>query len=98
MAAPDGKQGPGGAAALWLLFLLLVVAWTFRSALGFDFIAIDDTGNITLNPHMGPPGLWNLGWMFTDADYVRRYIPFGWLGFSVVYSAAGLSAFGFHAA
>jgi hypothetical protein len=80
------------------VFILLAVAWTFRSALGFDFIAIDDSGNITLNPHMGSPGSWNIGWMFTDADYVRRYIPLGWLGFSVVFSAAGLSPAGFHAA
>ena len=98
MPATEAKPGAGVSAALWLVFILLAVVWTFRSALGFDFIAIDDTGNITLNPHMGPPGLWNLGWMFTDADYVRRYVPLGWLGFSVVYSAAGLSAYGFHAA
>jgi len=85
-------------ALLWLALVCLAALWTFKAALGFDFIAIDDSGNITLNPHMGPPGAWNLHWMFTDADYVRRYIPLGWLGFSVVFAAAGLSAEGYHAA
>jgi len=85
-------------ALLWLALLCLAGFWTFRSALGFEFIAIDDSGNITLNPHMGPPSAWNLRWMFTDVDYVRRYIPLGWLGFSAVFAAAGLSPEGYHAA
>jgi tetratricopeptide (TPR) repeat protein len=85
-------------AFLWLAAICLAAIWTFKAALGFEFIAIDDSGNITLNPHMGPPGSWNLPWMFTDVDYVRRYIPLGWLGFSTVFAAAGLSATGYHAA
>jgi hypothetical protein len=85
-------------ALLWLALVCLAALWTFKGALGFDFIAIDDSGNITLNPHMGPPGAWNMHWMFTDADYVRRYIPLGWLGFSAVFALAGLSAEGYHAA
>jgi hypothetical protein len=95
------ESRPGGAnrlAFLWLALVCLAALWTFRKALGFDFIAIDDSGNITLNPHMGPPGRWNLAWMFTDADYVRHYIPLGWLGFSIVFAASGLSAEGYHAA
>ena len=36
--------------------------------------------------------------MFTDVDYVRRYIPLGWLGFSVVYAGWGLSPVAYHAA
>ncbi len=85
-------------AYLWLALICVAALWTFRAALGFDFIAIDDSGNITLNPHMGPPSSWNLPWMFTDVDYVRRYIPLGWLGFSAVFAAVGLSAGGYHAA
>jgi protein O-mannosyl-transferase len=83
---------------LWLALVCLAALWTFKAALGFEFIAIDDSGNITLNPHMGPPGAWNLHWMFTDVDYVRRYIPLGWLGFSTVFAIFGLSAQGYHAA
>lgn len=85
-------------AYLWLALICVAALWTFRAALGFEFIAIDDSGNITLNPHMGPPSSWNLPWMFTDVDYVRRYIPLGWLGFSAVFAVSGLSAEGYHAA
>jgi protein O-mannosyl-transferase len=97
------RAEPGPAAAnrlayLWLALICLAALWTFKAALGFEFIAIDDSGNITLNPHMGPPSPWNLPWMFTDVDYVRRYIPLGWLGFSAVFAASGLSAEGYHAA
>jgi tetratricopeptide (TPR) repeat protein len=88
----------GRLAYLWLALVCLAAVWTFRAALGFDFIAIDDKGNIALNAHMGPPGPWNLHWMFTDADYVRRYIPLGWLGFSAVFAVSGLSPLGYHAA
>ncbi len=85
-------------ALLCLGLICLAALWTFKSALGFEFIAMDDTGNITLNPHMGPPSAWNIRWMFTDVDYVRRYIPLGWLGFSAVFAVARLSPMGYHAA
>jgi protein O-mannosyl-transferase len=85
-------------ALLCLGLICLATLWAFKSALGFEFIAMDDAGNITLNPHMGPPSAWNLRWMFTDVDYVRRYIPLGWLGFSVVFAMAHLSPMGYHAA
>jgi hypothetical protein len=88
----------GRLACLWLALVCLAALWTFRAALGFDFIAIDDKGNLTLNPHMGPPSLWNLRWMFTNSDYVRRYMPLGWLGFSAVFAVSGLSSAGYHAA
>jgi tetratricopeptide (TPR) repeat protein len=91
--AADDRQ-----ALLWLALICLAAFWTFKAALGFEFLAIDDSGNITLNPHMGPPSSWNLPWMFTDVDYVRRYIPLGWLGFSAVFAVSGLSAEAYHAA
>ncbi len=28
-------------------------------------------------------------WMLTDANYVRRYVPAGWAGFSVLYGLLG---------
>jgi hypothetical protein len=96
--AESGPAAENRLAYLWLALICLAAFWTFRAALGFEFIAIDDAGNITLNPHMGPPSSWNLPWMFTDVDYVRRYIPLGWLGFSAVFAASGLSAEGYHAA
>lgn len=85
-------------ALLCLGLICMAALWTFKSSLGFEFIAMDDSGNITLNPHMGPPSAWNLRWMFTDVDYVRRYIPLGWLGFSTVFAVARLSPMGYHAA
>jgi hypothetical protein len=36
--------------------------------------------------------------MFTDMGYVHRYMPLGWLGFSLVYSFSGLDPSGYHAA
>ncbi len=96
--AEPGPDADNRLAYLWLALICVAAFWTFKAALGFEFIAIDDSGNITLNPHMGLPSSWNLPWMFTDVDYVRRYIPLGWLGFSAVFAVAGLSARGYHAA
>lgn len=42
----------------------------------------DDGLNIFQNPHLGF-SLENLRWMFTDTDYVRRYMPLGWVSYAV---------------
>jgi protein O-mannosyl-transferase len=81
---------------LWGLLVVVVVLWTAREVVGFDFVAWDDEYNILVNPHLGPPTTATLKWMFTDYEYMRRYIPFGWLGFSVAYSFSGLSPVAYH--
>ncbi len=84
----------------FLLGLLLAAAVLAVSvkALGFSLVAFDDDINVTFNPHLGPPTAGNLSWILGDVDYVRRYIPLGWLGFSVIYAFSGLSPVGYHAA
>ena len=85
--------------ALMVLFLLCACAWTFRDVVGFESLPLaDDDTNIFFNPHLSGPGVAALRWMFTNLDYVHRYMPVGWLGFSVVYSFSGLDPFGYHAA
>ncbi len=59
---------------------------------------MDDDINLIFNSHLGPPSVERLQWMFTDATYMRRYIPLGWLSFSVVYAWSGLSPVGYHLA
>lgn len=80
-----------------LLIAVAALAVSVRS-LGFALVRFDDDINITFNPHLGPLTSRNLSWILTDADYVRRYIPVGWLTLSAVYSLCGLSAVGYHAA
>lgn len=84
----------------WLLAILLAVAaaWNVSAVVDFDFVAMDDDINIYVNPNLGPPTPTTLHWMFTDATYMRRYIPLGWLTFSLVYTFSGLSPFGYHLA
>src|SRR5688572_29844913 len=81
---------------LWGLLVIVVVSWTAREVPDFDFVAWDDELNILLNRHLGPPTAGNLAWMFTDVAHMRRYVPFGWLGFSTAYAMSGLSPAAYH--
>ena len=95
-AAP-GAARPG--LARWCALLVAVVAcWQVRDVAGFDFVALDDRINLVFNPHLGPPSRETLTWAFTDTSYMRRYVPLGWLGFSLVYGFSGLSPVGYHVA
>jgi hypothetical protein len=78
--------------------LLLAAVALNRRVLDFGFLYLrDDDVNVALNPHMGGIALARLRWMFTDWTYVRRYIPLGWLNFSLTYEFAGLSPRPYHA-
>jgi protein O-mannosyl-transferase len=88
-----------GLRALFITLILAVVAWTTREIPGFGFLPqVDDDVNIFLNPNLGAPDAARLHWMATDFTYVHRYMPLGWLGFSLVYAAAGLNPAAFHVA
>jgi hypothetical protein len=76
----------------------VVAGWQTRDTVGFAFVEFDDSINLFVNPHLGPPSQETLSWMFGDMDYMRRYVPLGWLGFSVVYGFSGLSPVGYHGA
>jgi hypothetical protein len=88
-----------GLRALIIALILTAVAWTAREIPGFGFLPlVDDDVNIFFNPHMGAPDASRLHWMATDFSYVHRYMPLGWLGFSLVYSFSGLNPQGYHVA
>jgi protein O-mannosyl-transferase len=87
---------PRRSLTMWGLLVVVVVSWSSHVVVGFDFVAWDDEYNILVNPHLGPPTPENLVWMFTDQSYMRRYVPFGWFGFSVAYVFSGLSPFAYH--
>lgn len=84
----------------WGCALLVAVAacWQTRDTIDFAFVEFDDSINIFVNPHLGPPSRATLSWMFGDMEYMRRYVPLGWLGFSCVYGFSGLAPAGYHAA
>jgi hypothetical protein len=84
---------------LLVLLLLCAAAWTFREVPGFGSLPLaDDDTNIFFNPHLSAPGASSLRWMFTNLDYVHRYMPLGWLGFSAAYVFTGLDPLGYHVA
>ncbi len=85
--------------ALFATLIIAAVAWTTREVRSFGFLPlVDDDVNIFYNVHMGPPDASRLHWMMSDFSYVHRYMPLGWLGFSLVYSFSGLDPWGYHAA
>lgn len=84
---------------LLVLLILSASVWTFREVVGFGSVPLaDDDTNIFFNPHLSNPDGPTLRWMFTNLDYVHRYMPMGWFGFSVVYGFSGLDPSGYHAA
>lgn len=80
------------------MLVAVLACWPARDVPAFEFVAMDDDINLIFNPHLGPPSGASLQWMFTDAAYMRRYIPLGWLSFAVVYAWSGLSPVGYHVA
>jgi hypothetical protein len=62
----------------------------------FEFLRFDDDINIYLNPHLGRFDGTTVRWMLTDTHDMRRYIPAGWAGFSLLYGLFGLSPHGYH--
>jgi len=84
----------------WLLGALLVAgcAAIYWRVGEFEFVPFDDDRNLLFNPHLGPLTLERVSWAFGDWSYARRCMPLGWLGFSAVFSAAGLNPAGYHLA
>jgi protein O-mannosyl-transferase len=82
--------------ALLGLGLALLTFAVFSSVLPNDFVAWDDGKNIYENPHLGL-GWESLRWIFTNYDYVHRYLPLGWLSYSVDRALFGGGPLSYHA-
>jgi protein O-mannosyl-transferase len=71
--------------------------WIYAGIGGFGFVGLDDDYNIVFNPHMGGLSVERVAWAFSDMEYMRRYVPLGWLALSAAFEMFGLNAGGFHA-
>jgi Flp pilus assembly protein TadD len=80
-----------GIGLVWLV--AMAAFWPVRH---FQFVRFDDDINIYLNPHLGRIDGTTVRWMLTDIHYMRRYIPAGWAGFSLLYGLFGLDPHGYH--
>jgi hypothetical protein len=88
-----------GLRVLFVLLIVTAIAWTTREIPQFGFLPlVDDDVNIFFNPHLGAPDVSRLAWMASDFSYVHRYMPLGWLGFSLVYMVGGLDPAAYHVA
>ncbi|MBP6507803.1 MAG: hypothetical protein KA257_09590 [Opitutaceae bacterium] len=83
---------------LAIVALGVLVGAVFYPVYRCRFIGLDDGNNIFLNPDMGGLSWERIKWAFGDLAYARRYMPFGWLGFSAVFSWQGLAPAGYHLA
>ena len=88
----DFKSAGWGAMAL----LVAAVVITFGSAARGEFLVWDDDVNITGNPHLRDLTWEHVKWMFTDTTYMRRYVPFAWLGWAIEHQVFGLTAVSAH--
>jgi len=82
-----------GASVCLVWFVAMAAFWPVRH---FQFLRFDDDINIFLNPHLGRFDGTTLRWMLTDTHDMRRYIPAGWAGFSMLYGLFGLDPQGYH--
>lgn len=77
---------------VWALLIAGVVALVFQGARHGEFLDWDDDINIVQNTHLRGLSWENVRWMFTDAAYMRRYVPLAWLDWAVEYELFGLTA------
>ena len=87
--------------SVWIPIATVGLAWlvtmaAFWPARHYGFLFFDDDINIFLNPHIGGMNRVTTGWMLTDIHYMRRYIPAGWAGLSILYGLFGLDPHGYH--
>jgi Flp pilus assembly protein TadD len=96
-AQPRGRP-PSAALALSAAILVGAVLATFGRSLTFELVAWDDDRTIYFNPHiraLDAPSLW---FMFTDAAYLRIYMPLSWVTLAVIHRFAGLDPRAYHLA
>ncbi len=97
MVAPAPEKR--STAATWgaVALLAVSVAVIFAQSVRGDFLLWDDDVNITGNPHLRGLSWESVQWMFTDTTYMRRYVPFAWLGWMIEQRFFGLTAVSAHA-
>ena len=81
---------------LGLLACALVPLLVFWGTVSADFVQWDDDINIYRNPNLESASLETVTWALTDVDYVRRYMPLGWLSWMVNIAIDGRTPSGFH--
>ncbi len=82
---------------LAIVGLLTATIWAvFHGAAHAEFLNWDDDINITNNPHVRGLTAENLRWMFTDTEYVRRYMPLGWLSWACQFQWFGRNPASYH--
>jgi hypothetical protein len=84
------------AASILALIIFAATVLLFTNHVGADFLQFDDDVNITGNPHIRGLTADNWKWIWTDASYVRRYIPLAWLGWALQFQIFGPSAWSWH--
>lgn len=62
------------------------------------WVDFDDDINIVRNPHLTGLSGDSVAWAWTDAGYVRRYMPLGWMLFDGLFRLGGLEPAVYHAA
>jgi len=77
------------------LVIVAAVLAVFGRALEAGFVEWDD--NIVYdNPHIRGLDWERIRWMFTDLQYLWRYMPLTWLSWAITYELFGLNPFGYH--
>ena len=98
--APAAGPRRSGDWLVWggALLLAAAVVTVFGPALRGEFLLWDDNINIFENPHLGGLSWARVVWAFGDSSQSLRYMPLGWLGYSLVFSLGGLVPTTYHAA
>jgi Flp pilus assembly protein TadD len=74
----------------------LIVWLVFWRVTGGALLQWDDDINVQNNPHVHGLSWENIRWMFTDSQYMRRYLPLGWLRWAADYQLYGPGPRSFH--
>jgi len=73
------------------------VVWAvFRKVTAGALLQWDDDINVQYNVHVHGLSWENVRWMFTDAQYMRRYLPLGWFRWAADYQFYGPGPRSFH--
>ncbi len=90
MASSSGNSSAARWATGAAVAVIGLAVWVvFRRAAGGGMLQWDDDINVVNNVHVHGISWPNVQWMFTDTQYMRRYLPLGWLRWAADYQAFG---------